>query len=280
MRDAGVAGAGSRKASGCSTPLAGRPQRPLNAPAATGRTPSTMATTATPLTTWRQLNTLPATSISKEETPRPMPAATARAAGTRTTDSDGAKLPVQPWVAAKARSHDRQASDQKRAAQTRRGPRPSSSGRAAAADQQPDHGRPGRRARWRSGRPRPSWARRWTRWAARRSPTACAPAASVPTAQGEHRSRAPRRMASAATTRTRPAGAPVQVTTEPTNQGQRQPDGHGQHGRGEGGGDGDDGAQHGDLARTGGPPARPVTWSKGAIPAARARRATMNGMAA
>jgi hypothetical protein len=55
------------------------------------------------------------------------------AAGTRTTDSDGAKLPIHPCVAAKARNHDAHAIVHRRAAQTRRIPLPSSSGRAEPA---------------------------------------------------------------------------------------------------------------------------------------------------
>ena len=55
------------------------------------------------------------------------------AAGTRTTDSEGVKLPVHPWVAAKARTHDAHAIAHRRAAQTRRIPLPSSSGSAEPA---------------------------------------------------------------------------------------------------------------------------------------------------
>ena len=67
------------------------------------------------------------------ETPSATPAATATAAGTRTTDSDGVKLPVHPWVAANARTHEAQAIDHKRAAHTRRIPLPSSRGSAEPA---------------------------------------------------------------------------------------------------------------------------------------------------
>ena len=89
-----------RKLSGCSTPVTGKPQRPFVAPASTGSRPKVTATSASPLTTWRQPNAMPARSFSNDEIPRPIPAATAMAAGTRTTDSEGAKRPVQPCVAA------------------------------------------------------------------------------------------------------------------------------------------------------------------------------------
>ena len=55
------------------------------------------------------------------------------AAGTSTTDSDGVKLPVHPWVLAKARAHEAHAITHKRAAHARRIPRASSRGSAEAA---------------------------------------------------------------------------------------------------------------------------------------------------
>ena len=58
------------------------------------------ATRASPLTTWRHPKARPTRSFSNDEIPSPMPPATAIAAGTKTTVSDGVKLPVQPWVVA------------------------------------------------------------------------------------------------------------------------------------------------------------------------------------
>src|ERR1035441_4246362 len=108
----------ARKLSGCSTPLAGRPQRPLAAPANTGSRPTVTAASANPLTTWRQPKAMPTRSFSKDEIPRPIPAATAMAAGTRTTDSEGVNRPVHPCVAANASTHEAEAIAHKRAAHT------------------------------------------------------------------------------------------------------------------------------------------------------------------
>ena len=51
----------------------GVPTDRCSAPAATGSTPTMTATMAMPLTTWRQLKTSPATSISKDRDPEPDP---------------------------------------------------------------------------------------------------------------------------------------------------------------------------------------------------------------
>jgi hypothetical protein len=76
---------------------------------------------------------MPTRSFSKDEIPRPIPAATAMAAGTRTTDSEGVNRPVHPCVAANASTHEAEAIAHKRAAHTRRTPFPSRSGNAAPA---------------------------------------------------------------------------------------------------------------------------------------------------
>ena len=95
--------------------------------------------------------------------PRPMQAATARAAGARTTDSDGAKLPRSPCDGGQSQPHDcRGPGPQSRAAQTSRTPRPTDERQGGGQHHAPGQRGTGRPGRWRSGAPRPSRAR-WRR---------------------------------------------------------------------------------------------------------------------
>ena len=206
----------ARKASGCSTPWDGRPQRPPTDPATTGRRPTATKTSATTLTTWRHPNSRPVRSSSKAEIPRPTQAATASAAGARTTDSDGVNDPRSPRVAAKARPHDAHAVTHRRAAQVSLTPLPTSSGRAAPATRSHTTGE------WAAG---PTAKRMTSPQFGAEAPvtgnpkiaTAPLPASTVPSTQGAASTRATA-TASTATRSTRHPGSRVPTRSEPTVQ--------------------------------------------------------------
>ena len=144
-----------------------------------------------------------------------MAAATATAAGARTTDSEGVKLPSQPWELASASTQDARARAHRRAAQVRRRPVPSNSGRAEAPTRSQTTGE----------RAVGPMAKRTT------SPqlgavagatgrpkmlTAWVPASAVPTAQGAARRRATA-TAGTATPSSRPGRSAPPTTSAPTS---------------------------------------------------------------